>query len=128
MNNTTIDYLDYFDEYLNRNSDEYEIPNEEFEGLIEQYKFFRRNYTELKEENDKLKEELECRNSTWETKEGEYEGEILELKEENEQLNSKLIYTLHQKKIQRDKLYEFKDEINALNEEHRKLKEQYKYL
>jgi chromosome segregation ATPase len=27
-------------------------------------------------------EEIECRNSTWETKEGEYEGEIAELKEE----------------------------------------------
>jgi chromosome segregation ATPase len=27
-------------------------------------------------------EEIECRNSTWETKEGEYEGEIVELKEE----------------------------------------------
>ena len=96
---------------------------------------------------------MECRNSTWETKEGEYEGEILELKEErefmmlqgiykvkehekeivelkkeNEELNSTLIYRDHQKKLQRNKLLEFKDEINALNEEHRKLKEQYKYL
>lgn len=29
-----------------------------------------------------LKDEIECRNSTWETKEKEYEGEIVELKEE----------------------------------------------
>ena len=29
-------------------------------------------------------EEIECRNSTWETKEGEYEGEIAELKKEIE--------------------------------------------
>lgn len=126
--NNSIDYLDSFEIYLNRNSDEYEIPNEEFEGLIEQYKFFRRNYTELKEENDKLKEEQEVMMLQGIYKVKEHEKEIVELKKENEQLNSTLIYRDHQKKLQRNKLFEFKDEINALNAEHIKLKEQYKYL
>ena len=126
--NNSIDYLDSFEIYLNRNSDEYEIPNEEFEGLIEQYKFFRRNYTELKEENDKLKEEQEVMMLQGIYKVKEHEKEIVELKKENEQLNSTLIYRDHQKKLQRNKLYEFKDEINSLNAEIRKLKEQYKYL
>ena len=126
--NNSIDYLDSFEIYLNRNSDEYEIPKEEFEQLTEQYKFFRRNYIAKKEENDKLKEEQEVMMLQGIYKVKEHEKEIVELKKENEQLNSTLIYRDHQKKLQRNKLLEFKDEINALNEEHRKLKEQYKYL
>lgn len=36
----------------------------------------------LRAKLERATEEIECRNSTWETKEGEYEGEIVELKEE----------------------------------------------
>lgn len=41
-------------------------------------------------------EEIECRNSTWETKEGEYEGEIVELKEENDLYKEELDVAHHE--------------------------------
>ena len=43
------------------------------------YEFCEEN-KKLREENDKLIDELECRYSTWETKEKEYEGELAELR------------------------------------------------
>ena len=45
---------------------------------------------ELQEENKKLIDELECRNSTWETKEGEYEAEIKDKETIIEYLNTQL--------------------------------------
>ncbi len=54
------------------------------EEQIDKLNFFNRDCKEETErfmkENEKLIDEIECRNSTWETKEKEYEGEIAELR------------------------------------------------
>ena len=46
----------------------------------------RAHFKEAVDEATELKDEIECRHSTWESREGEYEGEIEELKEENDEL------------------------------------------
>ena len=54
------------------------------EEQIDKLTFFNRDCKEetqrYMEENEKLIDEIECRNSTWETKEKEYEGELAELR------------------------------------------------
>jgi len=62
-------------------------------------------------------DELECRNSTWETKEKEYEAEIAELKSEIDAVKDYIDAIP-------DKVEEYKDELHAVMSENRVLKKQ----
>ena len=62
-------------------------------------------------------EEIECRNSTWETKEGEYEGEIAELKFFNRDCKEETERFMEENK-------ELKEELDIAHFEYDKLKEE----
>lgn len=74
-----VGYLDYFNT-LQKTNKELKLLNINFKKEIEN----------LQEEKDKVIDELECMNSTWETKEKEYEAEIKDKETIIEYLNNEL--------------------------------------
>ena len=86
---------------------------------------FGKEITDLKEENEKLIDELECRKSTWDSKEGEYEAEIEELKARITTVSdgwAQLMLKATSKHAEKIALLE--DENKKLKEEFKKLKEE----
>lgn len=78
----------------------------------------------LKDQQDGLESEIECRHSTWETKEGEYETEIAELKEELEEATARedsMFYTLNKKRNEESEWAQKK--IAELKEKHEQSEE-----
>jgi len=77
----------------------------------------------------KLKEavdEIECRNSTWETKEKEYEGEIVELKEEIDLYKEELDIAHHEYEKIKEEIEEIKDKIENLEATNKMMKDSIK--
>lgn len=86
----------------------------EINRLKEFYNDDRKTIRSLRVKLNEAVDEIECRNSTWETKEGEYETEIAELKDYIDAIP--------------DKVEEYKDELHAVMSENRMLKKEFKIL
>jgi len=69
----------------------------------------------LKEQQDGLESEIECRHSTWETKEGEYEAEIAELKEEVDRFRKSPAYAavIWERDCLKEEIAELKEKLEA---------------
>lgn len=73
----------------------------------------RKTIRNLRAQLSEAVDEIECRNSTWETKEKEYEGEIVELKEEIEELQEKIENLEEINKMTKDSIKECKEDCDG---------------